>query len=135
MLIRKSLLSDIGLIREDFLRYYNDVELSFRARECGWQTTVCRKAIIMHRTNLRKINPHRLSIPPYPYVYRDSIFFAKIRKKFVLKAMLPLVVLGKIKTLFKEGYFMDSFKVLLTSLKIALCVLLTPIKPIPRLET
>jgi len=133
MLIRKSLLSDIGLIREDFLRYYNDTELSFRARECGWQTVVCRKAIIMHRANVRRINPNTSSIPPYPYVYRDSIFFARIRKKFVLKTVLSSVDSGRIKALFKEGHFMSGLKALLGRLKIALCTLLTPIKPIPGL--
>jgi len=132
MLIHSDLLRHIGLIREDFLRYYNDVELCYRARKFGYQTVVCRKAIILHRTNSKKINLPKSDLPIFPYIYRDSIIFAKIQRKFVLKTILTLIISRKLKSFLKKLHLLHFFKMFAGRLWIGLDALLKPIKPIPR---
>ena len=43
------MLKDIGLFDEDFFAYYEDVDLSFRARISGWKITYEPKAITYHQ--------------------------------------------------------------------------------------
>ncbi len=48
VLYRKSILDQIGLLDENFFMYYEDVELSERARKHGYRIVYCPKAIAYH---------------------------------------------------------------------------------------
>jgi len=45
---RREMLKDIGLFDEDYFAYYEDVDLSFRARLAGWQCIYAAKAVAYH---------------------------------------------------------------------------------------
>ncbi|MDD4938192.1 MAG: glycosyltransferase family 2 protein [Candidatus Shapirobacteria bacterium] len=47
-LYRKSILKKIGLLDENFFMYYEDTEISERARLCGYLNYYCSKAIVYH---------------------------------------------------------------------------------------
>lgn len=46
---RVKMLKEIGLFDEDFFAYYEDVDLSFRARLAGWDITYEPKAVVYHK--------------------------------------------------------------------------------------
>ena len=48
-LLRVCMLEEIGLLREDFFAYYEDVELSMRARKYGWKIKYSPKSVIYHK--------------------------------------------------------------------------------------
>lgn len=48
-LYRVKMLEEIGLFDEDFFAYYEDVDLSFRARLAGWKVVYEPKAVAFHK--------------------------------------------------------------------------------------
>jgi len=48
-LYRVEMLKDIGLFDEDFFAYYEDVDISFRARLAGWKVIYEPKAVAYHK--------------------------------------------------------------------------------------
>ena len=48
MLMRLSMLSEIGLLDESFFMYYEDIDLSWRARMRGWQISFAANAMVRH---------------------------------------------------------------------------------------
>jgi len=48
VLYRSSILKKIGLLDENFFMYYEDTEISERARLCGYQNYYCSKAVVYH---------------------------------------------------------------------------------------
>lgn len=48
-LYRSSLFREIGLFDEDFFAYFEDVDISFRARLAGWQVSYEPRAVAYHR--------------------------------------------------------------------------------------
>jgi len=48
-LLRVTMLKKIGLLREDFFAYYEDVELSLRARKHGWKIKYSPKSMVYHK--------------------------------------------------------------------------------------
>ena len=48
-LYRVSMLKEIGLFDEDFFAYYEDVDISFRARIYGWKVWYSADSIVYHR--------------------------------------------------------------------------------------
>lgn len=55
-LYRAEMLRQVGSLDEDFFAYWEDVDLSFRARLAGWKVTFQPKAIIYHRVNATSAN-------------------------------------------------------------------------------
>lgn len=47
-LYRVAMLSEIGLLDEDFFAYYEDVDLSFRAQLAGWKVSLVPASIVYH---------------------------------------------------------------------------------------
>jgi hypothetical protein len=50
-LYRTSMLREVGLFDEDFFAYYEDVDISFRARLQGWLIRYQPEAVVWHRIN------------------------------------------------------------------------------------
>jgi len=48
LLIRKAMLEDVGLLDDDFFMYYEDTDLSLRARWRGWKVLYAPEAIVRH---------------------------------------------------------------------------------------
>lgn len=48
MLLRRAMLDDVGLLDDDFFMYYEDTDLSWRARLRGWQVLYAPDAIVRH---------------------------------------------------------------------------------------
>ena len=48
LLLKRELLADIGLLDEDFFMYYEDTDLSWRARIRGWKVIYAPTALIRH---------------------------------------------------------------------------------------
>jgi O-antigen biosynthesis protein len=48
LLIRREMLRDIGPFDEDFFMYYEDMDLSWRARRRGWKVLYVPKAVVRH---------------------------------------------------------------------------------------
>lgn len=48
MLIREKALREVGLLRDVFFAYFEDVDISFRIREKGWEIGVVSDAVIYH---------------------------------------------------------------------------------------
>lgn len=76
MLIRKELFFTIGLLREDFFLYYEEVEYALRARDQGWRAVVCRSAKNRHHYDDRK-KPWKST---YYLCCRNVLLLARIRR-------------------------------------------------------
>jgi len=48
-LYRRDVLDSVGLFDEDFLAYYEDLDLSWRARFAGWEARFAPRAIVHHK--------------------------------------------------------------------------------------
>ena len=48
LLLRRSMLDDVGLLDDDFFMYYEDTDLSWRARLKGWKVLYTPDAIVRH---------------------------------------------------------------------------------------
>lgn len=48
LLIRKTMLDDIGFLDDDFFMYYEDMDLSWRARLRGWKILYAPQAVVRH---------------------------------------------------------------------------------------
>ena len=48
LLLRKEMLEDVGLFDEDFFMYYEDMDLSWRARRRGWKIQYVPGAVVRH---------------------------------------------------------------------------------------
>lgn len=48
LLLRRTMLEDVGLFDEDFFMYYEDVDLSWRARRRGWKIVYVPDAVVRH---------------------------------------------------------------------------------------
>lgn len=48
LLLRTAMLRDVGLFDESYFFYWEDIELSFRAREAGWRLAVAESCRVVH---------------------------------------------------------------------------------------
>ncbi len=48
-LYRRDLIDKIGLLDEEFVAYYEDVDLAWRARLAGWQAAYASRAVVYHK--------------------------------------------------------------------------------------
>lgn len=48
LLLRRTMLEDVGLLDEDFYMYYEDMDLSWRARRRGWKVLYVPGAVVRH---------------------------------------------------------------------------------------
>lgn len=74
MLIRKALCDKIGLLREDYFMYYEELDFSVRARSAGWKIVYTPDAYIHHResSSMGKFSP----LKTY-YMFRNRWLFVR----------------------------------------------------------
>lgn len=86
MLVRKDLLSQVGLLCEGFFLYYEDVEFSLRARRAGWRVAVVSSARAQTR-------PPRVERNGRAYfLVRNSLWLARREGRFLLPTIARHVV-------------------------------------------
>jgi GT2 family glycosyltransferase len=95
LLIRSNVVRQVGGFRADLFMYYEDCELSLRAKDAGWKLAICLNAHVSTRWNDGSRNRR------YYYMTRNSIALARLRRSYVWSAvarnllLLPLYVLVK----------------------------------------
>lgn len=92
MLIRSAVFSSVGLLREDFFHYYEDVDICYRAREYGWRTCIFKPAEVAHAR-------HKMRVTELIGFYneRNRILFSRIKDnkqipKFVTKRNRSIII-------------------------------------------
>ncbi len=48
LLLRKAMFEDVGFFDDDFFMYYEDMDLSWRMRRCGWKVVYVPDAVVRH---------------------------------------------------------------------------------------
>lgn len=93
ILIRRAVLDQIGLLREDFFLYYDETEFCLRARDHGWRVAITGQTTVETRS-LQAERPTR----DY-YMVRNSIVLSRVRRRYLsvtvarqLVSLLPLMV-------------------------------------------
>jgi len=79
LLVRSRLLSEIGLLREDFFLYYEDAELCLRARRAGWGLAIVGTAWAHTRPLCEDRNQRTF------FLVRNSLWLARLERRFVLR--------------------------------------------------
>lgn len=75
MLIRRSMIEDVGLFPEEYFLYYEDVDWCTRGQRAGWRTMVDQRAQMMHY----KRSSNDLPRPDYLYyMTRNRFLFAEV---------------------------------------------------------
>ncbi len=98
-LYRKSILKKIGLLDEEFFLYYEDVELSLRARKAGYQIIYSPKAIVHHL--------HAASSAEWSPFF---IYHTELGRLLLLKKQFPFFIFLKEYMLFSlKGIFRFIF--------------------------
>ena len=70
-LVRRDFLDEVGLMREDFFLYAEELEWACRAREAGWELGIEKQAIVYHR-DIRK-DADRRAVATY-YTTRNTLY-------------------------------------------------------------
>lgn len=95
-LYRRAMLDEIGLFREEFFAYYEDVELAWRARRAGWRCLYAPQAKVLHEHSatarrIRGLKAYCLSRNKWVTLFRHYPF----RSYWIwVPAMVALDLLG-----------------------------------------
>ncbi len=83
MILRRTMLDEIGLLDEGLFTYFDDIDLCLRARRAGWETWYVPESRVVHLEGAAtEINPSRRKrLPPYLF---------QARRRFFLKNHGPL---------------------------------------------
>jgi GT2 family glycosyltransferase len=81
-LLRRAMLEQIGLLRDDFFLYFDETEFCLRAADAGWLVRVCGNAIVQTRPMTEERNNREY------YMVRNSIALARTQKRYVLRTVL-----------------------------------------------
>jgi len=88
MLLRRSMLADIGLLDDDFFLLYEDADLCFRAQLRGWKCIYAPEAVVYHKLNS---SIGRLSRTHVYYGQRNAeyLYFKNMPGRLLWKYLLP----------------------------------------------
>lgn len=100
MLVRSQVFFDVGLIRDDFFMYHEEIEFNLRAKNYGWKMVIC-----CHVRNLHFWNPMgKVRLISY-YTPRNSILIARLQRRRRLQTMRAWLNPRQNFTLMKERCF------------------------------
>lgn len=77
ILLRRAMIEQIGLLREDFFLYYDETEYCLRARDAGWSVMIAGQALVHTRPIDDDRHDRNL------YLCRNSILLARVRQEYV----------------------------------------------------
>ncbi len=82
MLIRRELIEKIGLMREEYFLYYEDVDWCLRAQKAGYKCMVVPESHVWHKVSATT----REGSPSYIYYHtRNALMLAKFNGNFIQK--------------------------------------------------
>ena len=91
MLIRRSAFESVGGFDESYFMYVEDVDLSWRLNEQGWQVALNREAVVRHAIGgSSETAPYRMIAAHHVSLWR----FARRTRRGVNRAVLPLIGFG-----------------------------------------
>ena len=93
-----AMLRQIGLLDEDFFIYWEDSDISFRARKAGWALTLAEKARILHKESATMGSQSEFS--DYHHAKSGKLFFNKHHPRAV-----PVLMLTKMLQRIRKGRF------------------------------
>jgi GT2 family glycosyltransferase len=86
VMLRRAMIEEIGLLREDFFLYYEDTEYALRARDRGWQVRLCPRSL----ATTRPLDEERHD--RFYLMIRNSVLLARVRRKFRVLTVLRYLV-------------------------------------------
>ena len=90
MLIRRTVLEQIGLLDEKFFMYYEDVDFCHRAQNAGWETWYIPASRVVHRvgasSNVPSAQRNQYRVPRYWFEARRQYFLKHHGKSYALCA-------------------------------------------------
>lgn len=113
MLIRCSMIEKVGLLREDFFLYWEEIEYCFRANRAGWKTVICLDVEDRHVMSLKRKNRDRY----YYFMARNAIYVARLQRKHVLRTVLRVSRFNDIGDHMRHGRIRDACYVLKRKIK------------------
>lgn len=131
MLIRSEVLEEIGLIRDDFFMYQEEIEFCLRAKKHGWKRVICPRVENWHffRGPTRR---HAF------YLARNALFLARLQsekggtQRFFGRPLFQTVryILRRERPFhYRRGFRAGRFLIVLSGV---LAGLTKPLKPVPR---
>jgi GT2 family glycosyltransferase len=75
LLIRTAAIREVGLLREDFFAYWEDVEYSDRILQGGFENRIAERALVYHKSPLWVAGQLRRSSHYYFYMTRNGYWF------------------------------------------------------------
>jgi GT2 family glycosyltransferase len=90
LLMRSNVVRQVGGFRTDLFLYYEDCELSLRAKDAGWKLAICMDAHVSTHWNDGTRNRR------YYYMTRNSIVLARLRHSFVWRAVARNLLLLRV---------------------------------------
>jgi len=75
LLIRATAVREVGLLRDDFFAYWEDIEYSERVLACGYRNRVAQKAFVFHKNPPWTENELHRSAAYYFYMTRNACWF------------------------------------------------------------
>jgi len=91
ILIRKSVLTEVGLFDKKFFVYAEELDLIYRARKKGWRISIAMDSHVFHKDSASTKDKKDLY---YYFLYKSNIIFLKKNYgwTYVLTALLPSLV-------------------------------------------
>lgn len=112
-LYKKEMLKEIGLFDPKYFAYYEDVDLAFRARLCGWKCIYTPEAIIYHHCSktTKKLGSFKINI----LAERNKIWtiIKNWPVEFILKYSLFILLHEIIRIILYPGALIGIFKAFL----------------------
>lgn len=126
ILVRSQVFFDVGLIREDFFMYYEELEFSLRVRNRGWKAVICPRVKNWH---IPKRDGARLKLVSY-LGPRNAILLARVQKKYLWQTLASILSLRWCLSSLRRGRLGDLHR----HLAGVLVGLVKPLRPVPRLQ-
>jgi GT2 family glycosyltransferase len=101
-MVRTDLLKEIGLLKEEFFIYYEDVDLSFRIRKAGFELGYEPSSVIYHIAGMshksKQKGPEGFLNPKVHYLNARNRLW--VLKQYTRKGFVPTVII------YQVGYYL-----------------------------
>lgn len=106
-MIRTEVLKKVGVLKQDFFIYYEDVDLSFRIKEAGYALAYEASSVVYHKTGMSHKSKEKLKEgylnPKVHYLNARNRLF--VLKEYTQKIAIPTVILYQIIYFFGISFY------------------------------
>ena len=106
-MIRTEVLKKVGVLKQDFFIYYEDVDLSFRIKEAGYDLAYEASSVVYHKTGMSHKSKEKLKEgylnPKVHYLNARNRLF--VLKEYTQKIAIPTVILYQIIYFFGISFY------------------------------